>query len=123
MGAAPLTTYTHAVAAPVVKSVVAAPAVTKTVVSSPVTYTVPHVAYPGVIYGKRSAEAYPALVYSGVAHPLTYTHHVAQPVTYTVPVTTVHKAPAHGVAATYAGLVHSSHVGVCLNNVGVQVPC
>merc|ERR1712158_198775 len=123
--AAPLTTYTHAVAAPVVKSVVAAPAVTKTVVSSPVTYTVPHVAYPGVIYGKRSAEAEadPALVYSGVAHPLTYTHHVAAPAVaaYTVPVTTVHKAPAHGVAATYAGLVHSSHVGVCLNNVGVQV--
>merc|ERR1712066_236513 len=116
--AAPLTTYTHAVAAPVVKSVVDAPAVT---------YTVPHVAYPGVIYGKRSAEAEadPALVYSGVAHPLTYTHHVAAPAvaTYTVPVTTVHKAPAHGVAATYAGLVHSSHVGVCLNNVGVQVPC
>merc|ERR1712020_281220 len=125
--AAPLTTYTHAVAAPVVKSVVAVPAVAKTVVSSPVTYTVPHVAYPGVIYGKRSAEAEadPALVYSGVAHPLTYTHHVAAPAvaTYTVPVTTVHKAPAHGVAATYAGLVHSSHVGVCLNNVGVQVPC
>merc|ERR1719433_539202 len=125
--AAPLTTYTHAVAAPVVKSVVAAPAVAKTVVSSPVTYTVPHVAYPGVIYGKRSAEAEadPALVYSGVAHPLTYTHHVATPAVaaYTVPVTTVHKAPAHGVAATYAGLVHSSHVGVCLNNVGVQVPC
>merc|ERR1711936_613628 len=125
--AAPLTPYTHAVAAPVVKSVVAAPAVAKTVVSSPVTYTVPHVAYPGVIYGKRSAEAEadPALVYSGVAHPLTYTHHVAAPAVaaYTVPVTTVHKAPAHGVAATYAGLVHSSHVGVCLNNVGVQVPC
>merc|ERR1711878_25287 len=95
--AAPLTTYTHAVAAPVVK------------------------------YGKRSAEAEadPALVYSGVAHPLTYTHHVAAPAVaaYTVPVTTVHKAPAHGVAATYGGLVHSSHVGVCLNNVGVQVPC
>merc|ERR1712158_343974 len=51
-------------------------------VSPPVTYTVPHVAYPGVIYGKRSAEAEadPALVYSSVAHPLTYTHHVAQPV-------------------------------------------
>merc|ERR1712088_712937 len=125
--AAPLTTYAHAVAAPAVKTVVAAPAVAKTVVSSPVTYTVPHVAYPGVIYGKRSAEAEadPALVYSGVAHPLTYTHHVAAPAVaaYTVPVTTVHKAPAHGVAATYAGLVHSSHVGVCLNNVGVQVPC
>merc|ERR1712184_54419 len=73
--------------------------------------------------------------YTHVAAPLTtaYTHSVAAPVvstvvpqvaTYTVPaVSTVHKAPAHGVAATYAGLVHSSHVGVCLNNVGVQVPC
>merc|ERR1712110_45126 len=73
--------------------------------------------------------------YTHVAAPLTtaYTHSVAAPVvntvvpqaaTYPVPaVSTVHKAPAHGVAATYAGLVHSSHVGVCLNNVGVQVPC
>merc|ERR1712226_306419 len=72
--------------------------------------------------------------YTHVAAPLTtaYTHSVAAPVrtvvpqvaTYTVPaVSTVHKAPAHGVAATYAGLVRSSHVGVCLNNVGVQVPC
>merc|ERR1711936_197948 len=103
-------------------------------------------------YGKRSAdaepEADPALLYTtpNVASPLTtaythvaaplttaYTHSVATPVvktvvpqvaTYTVPaVATVGKAPAHGVAATYAGLVHSSHVGVCLNNVGVQVPC
>merc|ERR1712043_93564 len=109
-------------------------------------------AYPYAYYGKRSAdaepEADPALLYttSNVAAPLTtaythvaaplttaYTHSVATPVvktvvpqvaTYTVPaVSTVHKAPAHGVAATYAGLVHSSHVGVCLNNVGVQVPC
>merc|ERR1712137_931256 len=72
--------------------------------------------------------------YTHVAAPLTtaYTHSVAAPVRTVVPqvapypapaVSTVHKAPAHGVAATYAGLVHSSHVGVCLNNVGVQVPC
>merc|ERR1711910_164359 len=86
-------------------------------------------AYPYSYYGKRSAdaepEADPALLYttSNVVSPLTtaYTH-VAAPLTtaYThvaAPVTTVHKAPAHGVAATYAGLVHSSHVGVCLNNV------
>merc|ERR1711909_73878 len=107
-------------------------------------------AYP-YAYGKRSAdaepEADPALLYttSNVVSPLTtaythvaaplttaYTHSVAAPVrtvvpqvaTYTVPaVSTVHKAPAHGVAATCAGLVHSSHVGVCLNNGGVQVPC
>merc|ERR1711868_119419 len=79
-------------------------------------------------YGKRSAEAEadPALLYTAGVAPLAYTHHaVAAPAVaaYTVPVATVAKAPAHGVAATYAGLVHSSHVGVCLNNVGVQVPC
>merc|ERR1712157_700640 len=71
--------------------------------------------------------------YTAAVPAVTYTHSVAAPVvktvvpqvaTYTVPaVSTVHKAPAHGVAATYAGLFHSSHVGVCLNNVGVQVPC
>merc|ERR1712179_99631 len=70
----------------------------------------------------------PKVAYSGpqVAYPHTPVVKtvVPQVATYTVPaVSTVHKAPAHGVAATYAGLVHSSHVGVCLNNVGVQVPC
>merc|ERR1712029_917356 len=66
------------------------------------------------------------LVYNTVpvAHsvvPATYTHHVAAPAV--VPVATVHKAADHGVAATYAGLVHSSHVGICLNNQGQQVQC
>merc|ERR1712184_48380 len=32
-------------------------------------------------------------------------------------------AAPHAVAATYGGLVHSSHVGVCTNYVGAQVPC
>jgi|ERR1711894_251765 len=148
-GVAPLTTaYTHAVAAPFAYTHAIAPAATtavKSVVPTVAQYTVPSV-YSGVyggypaVYGKRSAdaEADPALVYtagvapytaagvapyaaySHVAAPLAYTH-AAQ---YTVPtIATVAKAPAHGVAATYAGLVHSSHVGVCLNNVGVQVPC
>merc|ERR1711894_263718 len=84
-------------------------------------------------YGKRSAdaepeaEADPALLYttSNVVSPLTTAYYVVPAVTYThsvandelnVPkvatypapaVSTVHKAPAHGVAATYAGLVHS----------------
>merc|ERR1712154_13908 len=53
--------------------------------------------------------------YTAAVPAVTYTHSVAAPVvktvvpqvaTYTVPVSTVHKAPAHGVAATYAGLVH-----------------
>jgi len=96
-------------------------------------------------------EADPALLYTtGVHAPLAYTHqvaHVAAPavaythaaaptVAYTVPVAkavspvvqyvaapSVVKAADHGVAATYAGLVHSSHVGVCVNNMGAQVPC
>merc|ERR1712115_210458 len=139
--AAPLTTaYTHAVAAPLTYThAVAAPAVTytaavPTVATTAVNTVVPSVAstvyshaYP-YVYGKRSAdaEADPALLYTAGVAPLAYTHHaVAAPgvAAYTVPVATVAKAPAHGVAATYAGLVHSSHVGVCLNNVGVQVPC
>merc|ERR1712029_1028388 len=140
--AAPLTTaYTHAVAAPLtytthvgqpvtytaaVAPVVGAATALKTVVPT-VASTVYSHAYP-YVYGKRSAdaEADPALLYTAGVAPLAYTHHaVAAPAVaaYTVPVATVHKAPAHGVAATYAGLVHSSHVGVCLNNVGVQVPC
>merc|ERR1712012_320981 len=66
------------------------------------------------------------LVYNTVpvAHsvvPATYTHHVAAPAV--LPVATVHKAADHGVVATYAGLVHSSHVGICLNNQGQQVQC
>merc|ERR1712176_921140 len=127
--AAPLT-YTHAVAAPAVTYTAAVPTVAttavKTVVPS-VASTVYSHAYP-YVYGKRSAdaEADPALLYTAGVAPLAYTHHaVAAPAVaaYTVPVATVAKAPAHGVAATYAGLVHSSHVGFCLNNVGVQVPC
>merc|ERR1712020_795738 len=127
--AAPLT-YTHAVAAPAVTYTAAVPTVATTAVKTvvpQVASTVYSHAYP-YVYGKRSAdaEADPALLYTAGVAPLAYTHHaVAAPAVaaYTVPVATVAKAPAHGVAATYAGLVHSSHVGVCLNNVGVQVPC
>merc|ERR1711911_145780 len=97
---------------------------------------------PALLYTTSNVVSPLTTAYTHVAAPLTtaytgvpqvaYTHSVAAPVrtvvpqvaTYTVPaVSTVHKAQAHGVAATYAGLVHSSHVGVCLNNVGVQVPC
>merc|ERR1712154_739597 len=118
--AAPLT-YTHAVAAPAVTYTAAVPTVATTAVKTvvpQVASTVYSHAYP-YVYGKRSAdaEADPALLYTAGVAPLTYTHAIA------APVATVAKAPAHGVAATYAGLVHSSHVGVCLNNVGVQVPC
>merc|ERR1711931_561502 len=75
-------------------------------------YGVQHVA-------KREAEADPAVVFSGLpvstysaVHPVN-TYSAVHPVnTYT-----------SNVAVTPFGLTHSSNVGVCLNNVGQQVPC
>merc|ERR1711936_107564 len=69
----------------------------------------PYAAY-GHYYGKREAEAEadPALLYAGYAG---------------YPYAAAYGAYPHGVAATYAGLVHSSHVGLCLNYLGASVPC
>merc|ERR1712127_792824 len=58
----------------------------------------PQIAYTGL---PQVYAGVPQVAYTGAHHavvPQVVTH-------YTVPVTTVHKAPAHGVAATYAGLV------------------
>ena len=117
---------------------------------------VPTLAYHGLVYGKRSAEAEPkaeadpALLYStGLVNPVTYTHavpavaahtyaavpavqqvatpvvntvysHVAQPLVYANPLV---KVADHAVAATAAGYTHSANVGICTNNLGIQVPC
>merc|ERR1719216_417585 len=90
--AAPYTTYAHApVAYAVGKS---APCVNAANIPVPCA-AAGVVGYHGLVhhaYGKRSAEADPALVYSG----LGYT--------------------GLGYATTYAG-IHSSHVGLCLNYV------
>merc|ERR1712142_890807 len=130
------------------------PAATLKTVHTPVTYsvpavhtvanTVPAVTYAGVhtvhtpvvntvgstvYYGKREAEADPALLYSHavpavVSPPLVHHPYAVPTVAKTVvPAVTVAKTVDHGVVGTYAGLVHSSHAGICLNNVGVQVPC
>ena len=40
-----------------------------------------------------------------------------------IPVQTLLKTADHTVVATQAGYVHSSHVGLCTNNMGVAVPC
>merc|ERR1719208_337928 len=105
----------------------------------------------GVVHvAKREAEADPALLYSGLGYaaPLAYTH-----ATYAAPIAVGKSAPCvnaanvpvpcngaavysdpyglHGYgyaglpyATTYAApLVHSSHVGLCLNYVGQRVPC
>merc|ERR1712158_274433 len=103
-------------------------------------------AYSHLIH-KREAEADPALVYSGLTHtpytgintavvnPIVYsglTHTpftginsvyntaAISPVVYNAGVV---KAHDHGVAVTPCGAVHSSHVGKCLNNEGVEVSC
>merc|ERR1711973_999704 len=68
---------------------------------------VPCAAY-GHYYGKREAEADPALLYAGYAG---------------YPYAAAYGAYPHAVAATTAGLVHSSHVGLCVNYLGASVPC
>merc|ERR1712149_105915 len=81
------------------------PAATLKTVHTPVTYSVPAVHTPvvntvgsTVYYGKREAEADPALLYS---HAVPTVHKTV------VPAVTVAKTVDHGVVGTYAGLVHS----------------
>merc|ERR1712121_190740 len=64
--------------------------------------------YYGHYYGKRDADADPALLYAGYAG---------------YPYAAAYGAYPHAVAATAAGLVHSSHVGLCTNYLGAAVPC
>merc|ERR1711881_823400 len=84
-------------------------------------------AYSHLIHKREAeAEADPALVYSGLTHtPFTGINSVCNtaainPVVYNAGVV---KAHDHGVAVTPFGAVHSSHVGKCLNNEGVEVSC
>merc|ERR1712112_269373 len=78
---------------------------------------VPHTntyGYPYAYYGKREAEADPALLYTSglVGYPYTVGAHA---VTYA-------GAP-HAVAHTPFGTTHSSNVGICTNVSGAVVPC
>merc|ERR1719154_600805 len=87
-----------------------------------------------VVKREAEAEADPALLYNAApaypsayaAAPLTTTYnHVATPLTttYNVAAPVVANTYNHAVAATTKGLVHSSHVGVCVNTYGQQVEC
>merc|ERR1712113_922516 len=118
-------------AVPTVKTVATVPAIHTYAgvhaVHTPVVNTVGSTVY----YGKREAEADPALLYTGVHTPVhsvynsPLVHHAyTVPAVHTatvakavVPAVTVAKTADHGVVGTYAGLVHSSHAGICLNNV------
>merc|ERR1712150_281306 len=81
------------------------------VAAVPHTYTYGH---PYAYYGKREAEADPALVYTSglVGYPYAVGAHA---VTYA-------GAP-HAVAHTPFGTTHSSNVGICTNVSGAVVPC
>merc|ERR1739847_71211 len=77
---------------------------------------------------KREAEADPTLVYNtlplttGLYHPSIYNSVI--PKVYTSAVQTpLLKTVDNAVVPTLGGYIHSSHVGVCTNNLGVRVPC
>merc|ERR1712241_1444248 len=81
---------------------------------------------------EAEAEADPALVYTtaGVHQPIVYNSALQTPLVYTVyntAVPAVHstllKTVDNAVVPAVGGYIHSSHVGVCTNNVGVRVPC
>merc|ERR1712183_931789 len=80
----------------------------KTFTTSPV---VSHIA-------KRDAEADPALVYTtGVHQPIVYNSAVQTPLVYNTPVQTpLLKTVDNAVVPAVGGYIHSSHVGVCTNN-------
>merc|ERR1712087_751174 len=98
----------------VITNAAIAPVAATHVVSGYSAYPYAYSGYPYAYYGKREAEADPALVYSTgvVGYPYAVGAHA---VTYA-------GAP-HAVAYTPFGVTHSSNVGICTNVEGAQVPC
>merc|ERR1712048_500964 len=126
--------YKSAVQTPVVyKSAVQTPVVYNSAVHTPVVYNTPLTTpllskvFPSLKtapvvshIAKREAEADPALLYTAGLHtPLVYNTAVNHPIVNTP----LLKTPDNAVVPTAGGYIHSSHVGVCTNNVGVRVPC
>ena len=62
------------------------------------------------------------VVYNTALHNKVYTNLGHTPVVQAVHTPLV-KTLDHAVVLTSAGPVHSSHVGVCTNHVGIRVPC
>merc|ERR1711913_144223 len=118
----------------VYKSAVQTPVVYKSAVHTPVVYNTPLTTpllskvFPSLKtapvvshIAKRKAEADPALLYTAGLHtPLVYNTAVHHPFVYN---NLLLKTPDNAVVPTAGGYIHSSHVGVCTNNVGVRVPC
>merc|ERR1712113_1023059 len=127
--------YKSAVQTPVVyKSAVQTPVVYNSAVHTPLVYNTPLATpllskvFPSLKtapvvshIAKREAEADPALLYTaGLNTPLVYNTAVHHPFVYN---NLLLKTPDNAVVPTAGGCIHSSHVGVCTNNVGVRVPC
>merc|ERR1711990_1145280 len=80
------------------------------------------------VISKREAEADPAVLYTN-QHPLVYnTLPLLNTGLNTHLVPTAVKAPLlktldNAVVPTVGGYIHSSHAGICTNNIGVRVPC
>ena len=98
----------------VITNAAIAPVAATHVVAGYSAYPYAYSGYPYAYYGKREAEADPALVYSTglVGYPYAVGAHA---VTYA-------GAP-HAVAHTPFGTTHSSNVGICTNVNGAVVPC
>merc|ERR1711992_461371 len=127
--------YKSAVQTPVVyNSAVQTPVVYNSAVHTPVVYNTPLTTpllskvFPSLKtapvvshIAKRESEADPALLYTAGRHsPLVYNTAVHPPIVYN---NLLLKTPDNAVVPTVGGYIHSSHVGVCTNNVGVRVPC
>merc|ERR1711990_1407006 len=80
------------------------------------------------VISKREAEADPAVLYTN-QHPLVYnTLPLLNTGLNTHLVPTAVKPPLlktldNAVVPTVGGYIHSSHAGICTNNIGVRVPC
>jgi len=72
-----------------------------------------------------NAAVHTPTVYNAAVHtPTVYNTAVHTPVVYkTVVNTPLVKTPENAVVPTVGGYIHSSHVGVCTNNLGIRVPC
>merc|ERR1712010_132117 len=71
-----------------------------------------------------TAGVHSPLVYTGINQPIVTNPALQTPLVYN---TAVHspllKTVDNAVVPTLGGYIHSSHVGVCTNNLGVRVPC
>merc|ERR1711993_53031 len=96
------------------------PLVYNTPVQTPLVYKTP-VQTP-LVY--KTPVQTPLVYNTAVKTPLVYNTPVQTPLVYNTPVQTpLLKTVDNAVVPTVGGYIHSSHVGVCTNNLGIRVPC